>query len=60
MVLKPCQARFQSVPAAVVPTLLHFTEYTKYLTDVVEWKPDGEWLVVVPPDCNRENQINYE
>jgi len=27
---------------------------------VVEWKPDGEWLVVVPPDCNREIKANYE
>ena len=58
--LKASSGKLGSGTAALVPGLLHFTEYTKYLTNVVEWKPDGEQLVAVPPDCNREIKANYE
>ena len=58
--LKPSLEKLTEAATQLVTALLHFTEYTKYLTNVVEWKPDGEWLVAVPPDCNREIKANYE
>jgi hypothetical protein len=60
MGLEACLRPSDSGTILVVPVLLHFTEYTKYLTDVVEWESDGEWLVAVPPDCNRDIKSNYE
>jgi hypothetical protein len=60
VVLKPSLGKLTEAATQLVPALLHFTEYTKYLTNVVEWKPDGEQLVAVPPDCNREIKANYE